>query len=153
MRLEVVQSAINSLDKRMNIEEDDTINNLKEILDAKSPTELIIASRDPVSQIFGPDDVGQFVEDVCQSWTIKNSNMNYVVDIQDIGTSYALCLRKTTQASCGLLKKFFAAFLTLAPHSMATERAVSHYNNIKTAGRASFKPETINSIMLEVLIR
>ena len=52
-----------------------------------------------------------------------------------------------TQASCGLLKKFLAAFLTLTLHSMATERAVSHYNNIKTPGRASLKPETINSIM------
>ncbi|CAB4034729.1 Hypothetical predicted protein [Paramuricea clavata] len=30
---------------------------------------------------------------------------------------------------------------------MATERDVSHYNNIKTAGKASFKPETINSVM------
>ena len=90
----------------MNIEEDDTI------------------SRGLVSQIFGPDDVGQLVEDVCQSWT-KISNINYVVDIQD--TSYALRLRNMTQASCGFLKKFLAAFLMLTPHSMATERAVSHY--------------------------
>ena len=103
----------------MNIEEDDTIiNNLKEILDAKSPTELIIANRGLVSQIFGPDDVGQFVENVCQSWT-QISNTNYVVDIQDVGTSYALRLRKMTQASCGFLKKFRAAFLTLTPYSMA----------------------------------
>ena len=152
VRLEVFQSAINFLDQRMNIEQDDTVNNLKEILDAKSPTELITASRDLVSQIFGPDDVGQFVEDVCQSWT-KISNINDVVDIQDVGTSYALRLRKMTQASCGLLKKFLAAFLTLAPHSMATERVVSHYNNIKTPERASFKPETINSIMQASLNR
>ena len=47
----------------MNIE-DDTINSLKAIPDAKSPTELITAGRDVVSQIFGLDDVGQFVEDV-----------------------------------------------------------------------------------------
>ena len=52
-----------------------------------------------------------------------------------------------TQASCGLLKKILAAFLTMAAHSMGTERVVSHYNNIKTPERASFKPETINSIM------
>ena len=129
VRLEVVQSAINFLDQRMNIEEDDTINNLKAILDAKSPTELITASRALVTQIFGHDDVGQFVEDVCQSWS-KISDINHVGDIQDIGTSYALRLRKMTQASC-----------------VTTERAVSHYNNIKTPERASLKPETINSIM------
>ena len=130
----------------MNIEENDTINNLKAILDAKSPTELIKASRDLVNQIFGPDDVGQFVEDVCQSWS-NITNINHVHGIQDDGTSYALRLRKMTQGSCGLLKRFLAAFLTLTPHSMATERAVSHYNNIKTPLRASLKPETINSIM------
>ena len=30
---------------------------------------------------------------------------------------------------------------------MATERAISHYNNVKTPGRASLKPQTINSVM------
>ena len=94
VQLEIVQSAINFLDQRMNIEQDDTINNLKEILDAKSPTQLIIASRHLVSQIFGPDDVGQFVEGVCQSWT-KISNINDV-DIQDVGTLYALFEKNDT---------------------------------------------------------
>ena len=73
VRLEVVQSAINFLEQRTNIEED-TIN-FKNTLDAKPATELITASRDLVSQIFGPYDVGQCVEDVCQSWA-KISNLN-----------------------------------------------------------------------------
>ncbi len=52
-----------------------------------------------------------------------------------------------TEASCGLLKKFLASFLALTPHSIATERAVSHYNNLKTSRRASLKPESINHYM------
>lgn len=80
VRLEVVQSAINFLDQRMNIEEDYTFNNLKAILDAKSPTELITAGRDVVNQIFGPDNVGQFAEDVCQSWS-KLSDISHVQDM------------------------------------------------------------------------
>ena len=51
------------------------------------------------------------------------------------------------QASCGLLKTFLASFLTLTPHSMGTERTVSHYNNIKTSNRASLSQQSINSIM------
>lgn len=51
------------------------------------------------------------------------------------------------QTSCDLLKRLLAALLSLTPHIMATERAVSHYGNIKTPERASLKPETINSIM------
>ena len=56
---------------------------------------------------------------------------------------YALKLRKMKRASCGLLREFFASFLTLTPHSMATERAVSHYNKVKTSGRASLQTESI----------
>ena len=55
----------------------------------------------------------------------------------------ALKLRKMKQASYGLLRKFLASFLTLTPHSMATERVVSHYNKVKTSGRASLKTESI----------
>ena len=69
------------------------------------------------------------------------------VEGNNFGTTYALRLRKMTQASYGLLKKFHAAFLTLVLHSMATERAVSHCSNVKTSGRSSLLPETINSIM------
>ena len=66
---------------------------------------------------------------------------------QDNSTVYALRLRKMTQASCGLVKKFLASFLTVVPHSMATERGVFHYNNVKSAGRSSLLPETINTIL------
>ena len=52
-----------------------------------------------------------------------------------------------TQASQGVMKQFLASFLTLTPHSMTSERAVSHYNNIKTARRTSLKQETINGVM------
>ena len=146
IRVEIVQSAINFLDQRMNIEQDETINNLKKILDASSPAQMINASRDLVSQIFGEDKVEEFVSDVCMSWT-NLSKVQVYSQIEDSGTLYASKLRKMTEASIGLLRKFLASFLTLTPHSMATERAVSHYNNIKISSRASLKPESINSYM------
>ena len=71
----------------------------------------------------------------------------YIIEVEDTGTCYALRLRKMTQVRCGLLRKFLASFLISTPHSMATERAVSHYNNVKTSGRASLKPESINHYM------
>ena len=67
VRAEIVQSAINCLDQRMNIEEDGTINNLKKIIDAYSPTQLINASRGLVSQMLGANKVEEFVSDVCMS--------------------------------------------------------------------------------------
>lgn len=56
----IIESAINFLDQRMNIEEDINISNMKAILNAKLPVELITASRCLFSQIFGAD--------VCESW-------------------------------------------------------------------------------------
>ena len=134
VRTEIVQSAINFLDERMNLENDGTLKNLMKILDAKSSTELITASRDLASQLFGPEKIEDFVSDTCMSWR----KIVAIEDpaIEDNGTFYALKLRKMVQASCGLLKTFLASFLTLTPHSMGTERTVSHYNNIKTSNRA-----------------
>eukprot|EP00795_Rhopilema_esculentum_P009534 gene9534-biopygen10963 len=101
IRVEIVQSAINFLDQRMNIEQDETINNLKKILDASSPAQMINASRDLVSQLFGEDKVEEFVSDVCMSWT-NLSKVQVYSQIEDSGTLYALKLRKMTEASIGV---------------------------------------------------
>ena len=145
IRIEIIQSAINFLDQRLNIEENDTMKNLFGILDAKTSADLIVSSRELVCQMFGPDCLSEFVADVCQSW----ARISKIEDItvNDSGTVYALRLRKMTQASCGILKKLLASFLALTPHSMATERVVSHYNNIKTSQRSRLKESTINTIM------
>lgn len=145
IRNEIVESAINFLGQRMNTENDGTVQNLIQILDAKSSKEFIMASRELASQILGPSNPSDFVADVCSSW--PNLSKIQHVEMEDTGTVYALRIRKMIQASVGLVKKFLASFLTVVPHSMATERAVSHYNNVKSAGRSSLLPETINTIM------
>ena len=145
IRSEILQSAINFLDQRLNLEEDDTIKNLVGILDAKTSADLIRSGRELVVEIFGPDCLVDFVSDVCRSW----AEISKIEDIavSDSATAQALRLRKMTQASFGILKKLLAVFLTLTPHSMATERVVSHYNNIKTSQRSRLKESTINSIL------
>ena len=67
--------------------------------------------------------------------------------MEDNGTVYALRLRMMTQASCGLVKKFLASFLTVVLHSVAAERAVCHYNNVKSARSSSLLPEKVNTIL------
>ena len=41
-------------------------------------------------------------------------------------------------------KMMLGAFLSLIPHSMSTERAVSHFNTIKSPHRMSMKADTVN---------
>ena len=69
------------------------------------------------------------------------------IDSSDPLTVLALRLRKIIQVSQGLLKTLLASFLAVTPHSMATERVVSHYNRVKTEDRTSLKLETINNIL------
>ena len=54
IRNEIVESAINFLDQRMNTENDGTMQNLIQILDAKSSKEFILASRELATQILEP---------------------------------------------------------------------------------------------------
>ena len=95
--------------------------------------------------MFGDEVLEEFVGDFCASW----SKISEIKDIalEDTGSIYALKQHKMAQASQGVMKQFLASFLTLTPHSMATEIAVSHYNNIKTVRRTSLKQETINGVM------
>ncbi len=65
IRIEIIESAINFLDQRMNIENDETIVNLKAVLDAKSPKEIITASRYLASEILGEGLLSEFASGVC----------------------------------------------------------------------------------------
>ena len=65
VRIEIVQSAINFLNERMNIEEGGTINNLKKVLESISAKVFIVSSRDLISQMFGDEALEEFVGDVC----------------------------------------------------------------------------------------
>ena len=69
VRVEIVQSAINFLNERMNIDEDGTIHNLKQVLESKSAKEFIVSSRDLISQMFGDEVLEEFVGGVCASWS------------------------------------------------------------------------------------
>ena len=68
IRNEIVVSVINFLDQHMNTENDGTMQNLIQILDAKSSKEFILASRELASQILEPSSLSDFVADVCSSW-------------------------------------------------------------------------------------
>ena len=100
-----------------------------------------------VRKLFLQCSLSDFVADFCSSWPNLSKIRHEHVEVDDNGTVYALRLRKMTQASCGLVKKFLASFLTVVPHSMATEWAVSHYDNVKSVGRSSLLPETMSTIL------
>ena len=92
VRVEIVQSATNFLDKRMNIEEDGTIHNLKKMLESKSPKEFIVSSRDLISKMFGDEVLEELVGDVCTSWSKISDTKD--IALEDTGSIFALKLQK-----------------------------------------------------------
>ena len=82
------------------------------------------------------------VSDVCKSFEKIEAIQD--IEIADQGTTFALRLRKMVRASDGLLKTPLASFLAVTPHSMATERAVSHYNRVKRNDRSSLNHPSNN---------
>ena len=62
-----MESAINFIDERMNIEKDGTIQSLINILDPKSSIEFILASRELASHILGQGCLSDFIADICRS--------------------------------------------------------------------------------------
>ena len=106
--VEIVQSAINFLNERINIEEDGTINNFKKVLESKSAKEFIVSSRDLISQMFGDETLEEFVGDVCASRS-KISEIKEIA-LEDSSSIYALKLQKMTQASQGIMKNFLHHF-------------------------------------------
>lgn len=145
IRSEILLSAINFLGQRLEIENNGTTAILTKILEASSSKAIIDVSRQFVCDIFGESKLREFTSDVCKSFgeieRIKN------IDSNDSGTALSLRLRKMIQASQGLFKKLLASFFAVTPHSMGTERVVSHYNRVKTDDRTSLKLETINNIL------
>ena len=87
----------------------------------------------------------EFTSDVCKSFGQIENILN--IESSDQGTVLTVRLRKMIQVSQDLLKTLLASFLAVTPHSMATERVVSHYNRVKTEDRACLKQTTINNVL------
>ena len=103
------------------------------------------ASREFVCDVFGDEKLREFASDVCKSFGQIEKIQN--IESNDEGTVLTVRLRKMIEVSQGLLKTLLASFLAVTPHSMATERVVSHYNRVKTEDRASLKQTTINNVL------
>lgn len=142
VRQEIVLSFKNFLCQRLNVEEDETTSQMIKLISANSCKEIIEAGCQLVENIFGHDKVLEFVNNVTDFWPIIEDIPN--IDTTDKGTQYSLKLRTIAAKTSGILQKLFVTLLIVCPHSMTTERVISHYNQIKTIHTISLLEETIN---------
>jgi len=146
VRQEVVLSFKNFLDVRFNLEEDKTIQNMINLISATSESQMTSAGRPLVENLFGSEEVSNFATCVCDCWPFIQEIQD--IDTPDEGTRHANRLRKLIVCTTGVLQKLLVSFLLLSPHSMTTERIISHFNKIKTSGRISLNEDTMNDRLL-----
>ena len=143
VRTEIVQSTINFLDERLDIEQERTVKTMEDVLAAQTAAEFVRAGEAVVRDLF-PKDVTQFTHDVTDRWRAMEAARR----AEHSGEGR---LRAMTMASTGVCKRLLASFVTLTPHSMATERAVSHYNNIRSHHRLAMSNKTVNARLIIAL--
>lgn len=151
IRLEVVQSAKNFISQRLNIELDGTVKLITAVVNAETCTDFVAASVEALKLVTSVDELSekqsQLVHECCECWE-NIAEIQGLDDADDAGAKLGCRLRKMYEKSYGVLKFILGSFLVVSPHSMGTERVVSHHNKLKSIQRSSLTNETINDRLI-----
>jgi len=142
VRIEVVMSAKNFLSQRLNIETDGTLQLMTTVTNANTCNDFVSACVAAVKLFTSSNKQQQLVHECCDAW--EDISGIPVLDTVDAGTKTNHRLRHLYAYSTGVLKFLLGSFLVVSPHSMGTERVVSHHNKLKSIQRASLSNETVN---------
>lgn len=142
IRQEVIQCSVNFLSERLCVEQDQVMQSMRAILEAKTVSEMIDAGTPLVQDLF-PGEVTSFADCICEQWDTISS-LPILPESTDRGCALSTRLRQYLRVSRGTFQKLLAAIYSLAPHSMQTERAVSHYNTVRSTHRLSTNLDTVN---------
>ena len=140
IRGEIIGATKNFLGQRLNIDQERQVKVLLALLTAESAEEFVNEGRTLVAELFGEEFVSDFAVSAFHEWArISEAKTN---------KTRGEALKAMVAATTGVCQKLLAAFLSLTPHSMGTERAVSHYNLVKTSHRLATHVETVQARML-----
>lgn len=143
IRVEIVEAAYNFLAERLDPEQDVVLVSMKALLSARTMQEFITSGILLSGKLF-PGEDGTFADEVCEQWNTI-SDVPYLPTGADLGCSLSVRLRQLLPITTGLVQKVLSAIATLSPHSMQTERIVSHHNLIVDDHRTAMNSDTINA--------
>ena len=144
VRQEVVQGALNFLEERLALEQQELVSTMQSLVAAESEKTFITAGQALVRDLFRKERVTDLVTSACDNWRAMCGG-------RDAANSLGEKLWAMFSNSEGICKQLLGSFLALTPHSMGTERAVSHFNLIRSSHRLSMSEETVNSRLLVAL--
>jgi hypothetical protein len=141
MRTEIVRSAKEYLSQRLDKDQDDIVKGLQMFLDATTAQQMTDATRARVTGLFGTDCITQYCDEIIGHFvsgklpapdTTTTGKLFHMLKISVPGTIFA---------------KLVQAFLSLTPHSIGPERAVSCHTILKGPKQSSYSRDAINSRM------
>jgi len=141
VRTEIVRSAKEYLSQRLDKDQDDIVKGLQMFLDATTAQQMIDATRARVTELFGTDCITQYCDEIIGHFvsgklpapdTTTTGKLFHMLKISVPGTIFA---------------KLVQAFLSLTPHSIGPERAVSCHTILKGPKQSSYSRDAINSRM------
>ena len=122
IRIEVIASARNFLEQRLDSEQEGIMKNIKKICGAKSPTDFIDSSR-PFLECAGISG-GQVKE---FSDTVFKTFHDFKPSSDILRKDYSIKILHMLRNSSGLVKDRLSAIVVVSPDSMKVERSFSTY--------------------------
>lgn len=144
VRNDTVQSVVNFLGERLDIEQEELVAIMLRLVKADSARDFIRAGTELTRGLFGQAGVTDLVTSTCDQW----SNM---CSARKGAATVGGKLRQMFAVASGTCQKLLGGFIAVTPHSMGTERAVSHFNAIRSHHRLSMARDTVNARMLLAL--
>lgn len=143
VRQEIVLSAKNFLEERINDEQQEQVKAMIGVANATNATELINAGRSSVEHIFGKASVQSFADDAIGYFVSHGARSFHASDCTT-AKLYEL-LQKSRNKT--ILNKLIQTFLITSPHSMLTERAVKCHTLLKSDLRSTLSRNSMNDRM------
>jgi len=140
VRNEIIQSAMEFLQQRLECEQKSIINRLKSFLNAQSAAEMIALVRCDIEGLFDKTNLSQFSDEVLGLYA--SENLPAPRNITDF-TGKLYYLKISTPNT--LFSKLVQTYISITPHSCGPERAVSCHTILKTNKQSSYSREAINS--------
>jgi len=141
VKTEIILSAIEFLQQRLEYEQKSIIDRLKSFLNAQSAIEMISSVRCDVEGLFDKTNLSQFSDEVLGLYAAEN--LPAPRNITDFTGNLYYCLKISTPNT--LFSKLVQTYISITPHSCRPERAVSYHTILKTNKQSNYSMEAINS--------
>ena len=148
-RLEVAQASHEYLSERIHPEQEDVIQDMKGLVISRNLGSFVEHDVSVVWRLF-PDEASNFADGAAKQWE-NMMNVPFLPDGCDLGCKMTVKLRQLLPVTTGSVQKVSASLAYMRPHSMQTERIVSHHNLVVDNHHTSMGEDTRNARLMVAL--